>query len=357
PVTEAITGLDLVEWQLRIAQGQPLPLQQQQVALNGHAIEVRLYAEDPDNDFLPASGTLALYREPPVREGCRMDSGVSQGDSVSPFYDPMLAKLIVWGETREAARLKLLQMLEQTRVAGIQTNQAFLQRILALPAFAEGQIDTGFIPRYQQQLLRNAPELDKHFWHLAAQAWLAGRKRTNGDSPWTRLTPGWRAGMPGNCRLHLRCGEQHQQLDVQYDASCQFDDSCQFDCQFDAGAEQLLIELDGVRQRIPVAWHDQAMLLYWQQQWLRIEAVDPLSSHQGHADSGGLQAPMNGSIVSLQVQVGDQVAAGSVLLVLEAMKMEHSIRAPQAGTVTALFCREGELVAEGTLLVELEDMA
>ncbi len=172
PVTEAITGLDLVAWQIRVASGEPLPISQQDVPLRGHAIEVRLYAEDPGNDFLPATGRLAVYRESAPGPGRRVDSGVAEGDSVSPFYDPMLGKLIAWGETREQARLRLLAMLDEFAVGGLKTNLAFLRRIVGHPAFAAAELDTGFIPRYQQQLLPPAEPLSEAFWQVAAQAWL-----------------------------------------------------------------------------------------------------------------------------------------------------------------------------------------
>ena len=148
PVTEAITGLDLVAWQIRVAQGEALPITQEQVALNGHAIEVRLYAEDPANDFLPATGHLALYRESAPGEGRRVDSGVCEGDSISPFYDPMLGKLIAWGEDREQARLRLMAMLDEFAIGGLKTNLNFLRRIIGHPAFAAAELDTGFIPRF-----------------------------------------------------------------------------------------------------------------------------------------------------------------------------------------------------------------
>ena len=157
PVTEAITGLDLVAWQIRVARGEALPITQEQVPLNGHAIEVRLYAEDPANDFLPATGRLDLYRESAAGPGRRVDSGVEEGDEISPFYDPMLGKLIAWGEDREQARLRLLSMLDEFAIGGLKTNINFLRRIIAHPAFAAAELDTGFIPRYQEQLLP-APE-------------------------------------------------------------------------------------------------------------------------------------------------------------------------------------------------------
>ncbi|WP_394245149.1 acetyl/propionyl/methylcrotonyl-CoA carboxylase subunit alpha [Halopseudomonas laoshanensis] len=347
PVTEAITGQDLVAWQLTVAQGKPLPLEQAQVPLNGHAIEARLYAEDPSNNFLPASGRLALYREPADGPGRRMDSGVDQGDEVSPFYDPMLAKLIAWGETREAARLNLLGMLRETAIAGLQTNLSFLTRIIEHPAFADAQLDTGFIPRHETALIPDRPALDDDFWALAGCAWLLSRRTTQPvPSPWQTLNSGWRSGLPAISRLHLRCGEQDRQLDVNITP----------DCQFDHTEQVLTVMQQGVTQRHPLLVTEQSVFLRWHGQWQQLDAFDPISeAEQAHHHGGGLQAPMNGSIVRLMVQVGDQVEAGSVLLVLEAMKMEHSIRAPHAGNITTLFCSEGDLVAEGAVLVELEE--
>ncbi|WP_313513507.1 acetyl/propionyl/methylcrotonyl-CoA carboxylase subunit alpha, partial [Pseudomonas sp.] len=199
PVTEAITGLDLVAWQIRVARGEPLPITQEQVPLLGHAIEVRLYAEDPQNDFLPASGILALYQEPATGPGRRVDSGVREGDEVSPFYDPMLGKLIAWGDSREEARQRLLAMLGETAVAGVKTNLTFLRRILAHPAFAAAELDTGFIERHQAELLPAPAALPDAFWQAAATAFVESETaRVRGDdphSPWSARS-GWRSGLP-----------------------------------------------------------------------------------------------------------------------------------------------------------------
>lgn len=350
PVTEAITGQDLVAWQLRIAQGEQLPLTQQQVPLRGHAIEVRLYAEDTDNDFLPASGTLKLYREPAGGAGRRVDSGVVEGDVVSPFYDPMIAKLIAWGETREEARLSLLNMLRETVVAGVQTNLSFLSRILAHPAFARAEVDTGFIPRHAEQLLPAAEPLDDRFWHTAAKAWLLARPVRSAATaatagPWAELNS-WRAGLPARSRVHLRCADLDRSF-AAVDVS---------GCSYDPATRTLLLTDGQQRCRYPLLVGGQVLYLQWANTWQRIEPFDPIAEvehSQQHA--GGLQAPMNGSVVRVMVEPGQQVEAGAVLLVLEAMKMEHSIRAAEAGRVKAVFCSQGELIAEGTLLVEMED--
>ncbi len=345
PVTEAITDLDLVAWQIRVARGEPLPLSQQQVPLNGiHAIEVRLYAEDPDHDFLPATGTLALYREAGNSDGRRIDSGVAEGDSVSPFYDPMLGKLIAWGENREQARLRLLAMLDDTLIGGVKTNLAFLRRILAHPAFAACELDTGFIPRHQPQLLPAPGELPDTFWQLAPDAWVQSDAPLQRDddphSPWAARS-GWRAGGAAEVELHLSCQGDSRKVRATNKARLQ--------------GEELLAEIDGTRQRLRAIRRGDTLYLQWHGELHAISRFDPIAAAEAsHAQHGGLSAPMNGSIVRVLVEPGQAVEAGTALVVLEAMKMEHSIRAPEAGTVKALYCREGEMVSEGAVLVELE---
>ena len=340
PVTEAITGQDLVAWQLRVAAGQPLPLTQAQIPLHGHAIEVRLYAEDPEQDFLPASGTLTLYREPAAGPGRRVDSGVSEGDSASPFYDPMLAKLIAWGEDRETARLRLLAMLDEQLIGGLRSNLPFLKRVLAHPAFAAAELDTGFIARHADILLPPPAELPAAFWALAARAWLLTEPTTarsdDPHSPWA-ANNGLRLGVRSAQTLHLRCEQETRRALPVDDALLQGD--------------QLLWQ----GQRYPLQRRGERLFLGWGGQLRELTRVDPISAaQQAQAPQGGLTAPMNGSIVRVAVRVGEQVEAGTLLVVLEAMKMEHSIRAPYAGEVIALGCAEGDLVEEGRTLIELQ---
>ncbi|WBG61493.1 acetyl/propionyl/methylcrotonyl-CoA carboxylase subunit alpha [Pseudomonas citronellolis] len=350
PVTEAITGLDLVAWQIRVARGEPLPITQEQVPLNGHAIEVRLYAEDPEGGFLPASGHLALYREPPAGPGRRVDSGIREGDDISPFYDPMLAKLIAWGENREEARQRLLAMLSETAVGGFKTNLAFLRRVLAHPAFAAAELDTGFIARHQEQLLPAPGELPPQFWQLAGEAWAQSEaKRVRNDdahSPWS-ARDGWRSGLPGETDLHLLAKGESQVVRLRHADGVR-------------GAtlkgEWLEVDLDGLRRRHLALRQGDSLYLEWQGELVQVRRYDAIAEAEAaHAHHGGLGAPMNGSIVRILVQPGQAVEAGAALVVLEAMKMEHSIRAPHAGVVKSLYCSEGELVAEGTALVELEE--
>ena len=332
PVTEAITGLDLVEWQIRIAQGELLPLSQAQIPLQGHAIEVRLYAEDPANDFLPASGQLDLYREPELKAGQRIDSGVNEGDSISPFYDPMLGKLIAWGDSREQARLRLKDLLRRTLVGGVRTNRGFLLRLLEHPAFAAAELDTDFIARHAAELLPAAAPLPDPFWTQAARQFIAtqpAQQRTDDpDSLWAALT-GLRLGMPPAIRLHLQCrGEQRRLYPPATEPVC--------------GSS-------------PAVRRGDVLFLDWQGDLLAVTQVDSIAAAQSHAPlPGGLTAPMNGSIVRILVEPGEQVESGTPLLVLEAMKMEHSILADRAGTVCQLLCAEGDMVSEGSLLLELE---
>ncbi|EHK72721.1 3-methylcrotonyl-CoA carboxylase alpha subunit [Pseudomonas psychrotolerans L19] len=345
PVTEAITGLDLVAWQLRVAAGEPLPLTQAQVPLHGHAIEVRLYAEDTDQGFLPASGTLQLYREPAAGPGRRVDSGVEEGDEVSPFYDPMLAKLIAWGDSREQARKRLLAMLEDTAVGGFATNLAFLQRLLAHPAFAAAELDTGFIERHQAALLPAPAELPETFWTLAGQAWLATLPAAaDPTSPWASRQ-GWRLGGPPRIALRLACRGEVRSLSLVDPRAVAL------------SGDRLHWQVDGVRHSARLHRRGPTLFVEWQDRFEAVTWADPLAEVARQADAGGLTAPMNASVVAVSVAVGDTVEAGAPLVVLEAMKMEHSIRAPRAGVVGALFCSPGELVAEGTPLIELDEVA
>jgi 3-methylcrotonyl-CoA carboxylase alpha subunit len=349
PVTEAITGLDLVAWQIRVARGEALPISQAQVPLIGHAIEVRLYAEDPANEFLPATGTLSLYRESAPGEGRRVDSGVSEGDSVSPFYDPMLGKLIAWGEDREQARLRLLAMLDEFAIGGVKTNIAFLRRILAHPAFAAAELDTGFIARHQELLLPTASELPVEFWQAAAEAWLqstpAQLRADDPGSPWAGRE-GMRLGLPARSSVHLVSAGQDQAVALERSAPSTLR----------LEGEQLCEDRDGLRRRHLAIRRAGTLYLRWEGDMHAITAFDPIAEAEAsHSHQGGLSAPMNGSIVRVLVEPGQLVEAGTALVVLEAMKMEHSIRAPQGGTVQALFCQEGDMVSEGAVLVELAD--
>ncbi|MNM75211.1 Acetyl-/propionyl-coenzyme A carboxylase alpha chain [compost metagenome] len=278
-----------------------------------------------------------------------MDSGVEEGDEISPFYDPMLGKLIAWGEDREQARLRLLSMLDEFAIGGLKTNINFLRRIIGHPAFAAAELDTGFIPRYQEQLLPTPAELSEDFWQAAAQAFAQSQPHaTRADdpsSPWAAPN-GLRAGLPREITLHLSCEGQDRALtlgDINAHSAR-------------LNGEQLLTEHEGVRRQHRAIRRGDYVYLQWDGELRRIESYDPISAVEAsHSHQGGLTAPMNGSIVRVLVEAGQSVEAGAQLVVLEAMKMEHSIRAPHAGVIKALYCQEGEMVSEGSALVELEE--
>jgi 3-methylcrotonyl-CoA carboxylase alpha subunit len=258
---------------------------------------------------------------------------------VSPFYDPMLGKLIAWGDDREQARLRLLSMLDEFAVGGLKTNLGFLRRIIGHPAFAAAELDTGFIPRYQDELLPVAGTLSDAFWQAAGSAFM--QSLPAGDGPWAD-TGGFRAGLPAEVSLHLSCNGQDRLVTLVADAA-------------KLQGEQLVIEYQGVRRSHLAVRNGHTVFLRWNGEMHGVCLFDPIAAVEANqSHQGGLTAPMNGSIVRVLVDVGQTVEAGAQLVVLEAMKMEHSIRAPQAGVVKALFCLEGEMVAEGCALVELE---
>lgn len=348
PITELITGEDLVAWQIRIARGEKLPLGQDQIPLNGHAIEVRLYAEDPDNDFLPSTGTLNLYREPTLSDGRRVDTGIEEGDSISPFYDPMIGKLIAWGENREEARQRLLAMLAETHIHGVRTNLAFLSRILAHPAFAAAELDTDFIPRHERDLFITPSELPQEFWNIAGRAWAlsqAARVREDDQTSQWAVASGWRNAQPKTYTLYLQTGEQQQKVLV-------FDHDLTHTTLTN---DKLTVEENNITQRYPAIRVDNTLYLEWKGELHPVNQIDFIAkAAESSQQQGGLTAPMNGNIVQILVTPGQVVKQGATLVVLEAMKMEHSIIAPHNGVVQSVFCKEGEMVSDGMVLVELD---
>ncbi|WP_454003696.1 ATP-binding protein [Alcaligenes sp. Marseille-Q7550] len=376
PVTELITGHDLVEWQLRVADGQPLPARQEDLRIDGHAIEVRIYAENPDKDFLPSIGTLRTLRYPehaafapgPVR----IDSGVRQGSVISPFYDPMIAKVITHGADREQARRRLIRTLADTQVAGVHTNKTFLQRLLGDAAFAQADLDTGLIPRRHDALFPQAGAVPAAVLSLAACALLArqalpGRDRspTPPADPWS-ARDGWRVGGDYHQTLSLMAGEQRHDLRLERQEQAwrlQAADGVRLlDWQAAARPDQpeaqtLRVWLDGAEHRGQVLQDgDQLQVSLDGADWA-LSLFDPLlAAGQGRDEGHGgrLTAPMPGKITALNVDAGASVKRGDVLLVMEAMKMEHSILAPADGTVTELFFAVGDQVPEGAELAAME---
>ncbi len=363
PVTEMVTGLDLVEWQLRVAAGEPLPLAQEQIALRGYALEARIYAEDPARGFLPSTGRL-LHLSPPAESlHVRVDTGVEEGDEITPHYDPMIAKLIVWDETRDRALARLLQALTQYRIVGVANNVEFLARLAACPAFAAADLDTGLIEREQAFLFPGAATPGAEVFALAALAELlredflarrAAALDADPNSPW-HSRDGWRLNAPARRSLRLRAGEAEKTIAVTYPAGA-FEfviDGRRLQARGElAGGSELRAEIDGRLITASVIAAGEKRHVFLDGHAWQLAAVDPLfHGGEGSGHDGGLAAPMPGKIIALLAQPGP-VAKGQPLLILEAMKMEHTLAAPADGEVKLFRCAVGEQVSEGVELVE-----
>ena len=362
PVTEMITGLDLVEWQLRVAAGEPLPLRQDQLAIDGHAIEARIYAEDPDKGFLPSTGKLLHLAPPAESEHVRVDTGVEQGDAITPHYDPMIAKLIVWDHTRDAALARMRQALAQYRVVGVANNVEFLSRLVSVPSFAQADLDTALIEREQANLFPAKTAVPDEVWLLAALAELqreaaAARQASDRDSPW-RTLDGWRLNGRASRSLALRHGDAVQAVSVQVAAGGHelgVDGRTLF-VRGSAGPDgRLHAQLGERRVNAAVVVSGERRHVFFEGRSWPLALVDTLSSGgSGEDTEGGLKAPMPGKVIALVAAVGAQVEKGAPLLVLEAMKMEHTINAPKRGTVKAFRFAPGDQVADGVDLVDFE---
>jgi acetyl-CoA/propionyl-CoA carboxylase biotin carboxyl carrier protein len=335
PVTEFVTGLDLVEWQLRVAAGERLGFGQQDVTLTGHAVEARICAEDPARGFLPSGGTVLLLREP-QGEGVRTDSGLSEGTEVGSLYDPMLSKVIAHGPDRETALRRLRAALAETVTLGVPTNAGFLRRLLAHPAVVAGELDTGLVERVVDDLVTT--EVPDEVYEAAAAVRLdALRPGTGGWVDPFSVPSGWRlGGRPKPVAFPLRVPG----LDPVTHA-------CAGDAQ--VGPDRVGVTLDGVRH----TFHRAADWLGRDGDAWQVRDHDPVAASLGRAAHGGadsLTAPMPGTVTVVKVAVGDEVAAGQSLLVVEAMKMEHVVSAPHAGTVTELDVTPGATVAMDQVL-------
>ena len=360
PVTEAITGLDLVEWQLRVAAGEPLPLAQDQLRISGHAIEARICAENPDNNFLPATGALAVYRRPAAtsfeRGSVRIDDGVREGDAISPFYDSMIAKLIVHGRTRAEALARLDAALAQTHIVGVQTNVQFLRYVVRSDSFAQARLDTALIERERAELFnRDALGLALTAAAAIAQTLLDEQSLQTPD-PFSRRD-GWQShGVTvRNFDFEFAGVASRASLTYRHDGGLALAVAGESgELNFLHNQHETDLSFAGRRARVSVYGSGEEFHVFSATGAAHITLIDPLAhAGEAHHDTGRLTAPMPGKIVSFAVQAGDAVTRGQPLAVLDAMKMEHTIAAPADGVVAELLYGPGDQVAEGAELLTL----
>ena len=368
PVTEAITGQDLVEWQLRVASGEPLPCKQEDLRITGHAIEARICAENPENHFLPATGTLTVYRKPHctsfARGEVRFDDGVREGDAISPFYDPMIAKLIVHGDTREQALARLDEALAQTHIVGLANNVQFLRLVARSPAFANAQLDTALIQREAAVLFgQELVGLPLAAAAAVAQTLLA-EQRLAGTDPFSQRD-GWRSHGRTQRRFAFEFGGAQASAVLTYQGGGALDFAVQPPEGHGAATSGALafkalsdnrieLEFAGERTLVSVYAQGETEHVFSARGATQIVEID-LLAHAGEvaAEGGRLTAPMPGKVVSFAVQAGDKVSKGQPLAVMEAMKMEHTIAAPFDGVVAELLYAPGDQLTEGAELLKL----
>ena len=365
PVTEMITGLDLVEWQLRVAAGEPLPLDQGSIGMQGHAIEARIYAEDPERGFLPSIGRIVHLRAPEASAHVRIDTGVRAGDEISEYYDPMIAKLIVRGADRTEALRRLRHALGEYQVVGVTTNVAFLRRVIAHEAFAGARLDTGLIARNQEALFPPSEPPSSEVLAIAALAECerlrgaaAMRAGASGDpySPWQAIDTWWLN--TGGHAIWLTYGAGDATFPVRVrvgSAGITVDvGEREFLATIEAAAGSFDVTLDGNRFTTSVVRAGEERHVFCAGEERRLKLLDPLAHAADEVEQGGhLAAPMSGTVVSVLVEPGDPVARGAPLLILEAMKMEHTIVAPVDGVVSAVHYRKGDKVREGADLIDV----
>jgi 3-methylcrotonyl-CoA carboxylase alpha subunit len=366
PVTEMITGTDLVEWQLRVAAGEPLPQRQEELAINGHAIEARVYAENPEKGFLPSIGTLRHMRAPQAvtfelggsvttPAAVRVDSGVREGDAISPFYDPMIAKLIVWGKDRNEALARMAQALSEYQIVGLASNIAFLKRLIESKPFATTDLDTGLIERNQEALFPAVPPASKQVLALAAASLLSSeRDHVAANDPWAQ-TSGWRMNAIMQRTLEFAdeankypvvIGYEHNGWSLQHGASTSNMVLAAHD------ATDLTLKFDDATVRGAVVREGDVFHVFHDGMHSILNYNDPLAhAGESEAEGGRLTAPMPGKIVAVLIENGKTVEKGTPLLIMEAMKMEHTISAPANGTVEEMLYAVGDQVTEGAQLL------
>jgi 3-methylcrotonyl-CoA carboxylase alpha subunit len=360
PVTEMVTGQELVEWQLLVACGEALPATQEALKLRGHAIEARIYAEDPALDFRPSIGRIAHLRAPRRGRHVRIDTGVREGDAITPFYDPMIAKLIVWDEDRPAALQRLRTALAQYEIGGLATNLNLLRAIVAEPDFADAMLDTGFIARHPHLLAPTAKARDEAVLGAALwTAWHDAAAPSDSHSPWA-ASDAWQLNLPCEAEVLLREGETLHHLRVTAGAHgalhADLGAGVRAITAERARGDTLRLRLDGVAQRVTIARGEGRIIVIQHggaHSFLPVDPLAPPDATVGGA-GGNLVAPLPARVVRILTRAGDLVAEGAALVVIEAMKMEMTLTAPGGGLVAGVHVSVDAMVAEGALLVSFE---
>ncbi|PHR48286.1 acetyl/propionyl/methylcrotonyl-CoA carboxylase subunit alpha [Cycloclasticus sp.] len=370
PVTEMVSGQDLVEWQIRVAAGQALPLKQEQIPRTGHSFEARLYAENPNNQFLPSTGKLQHLRFPTSDKNLRIETGVEQGNSISVFYDPMIAKLVVWGEDREAARERLLNALGETGIIGVENNIAFLETLATHPDFIENKIDTQYIDKKLDRLLADSEvELpDNVLLAATVKRLLEGKQlvkemaaiSADGNSPWFDTT-GWRPNGQSQRSLFFSY-EETDEIEIKVTEN---DEHFIFhlDEDLDVIAESLAndairLQINGSWERFIVLRHETSLLISWKNRWYALTEINPFEPDLSTMSANSnIIAPMPGKLLKILVNNTDTVSEGQPLAIIEAMKMEHTLSAPFDGEVDQVFYSEGDFIEADATLITFKEQA
>jgi len=366
PVSEMISGQDLVEWQLLVASGEPLPLTQEQLKINGHSFEARVYAESPDNDFLPATGTLQYLKTPDQSANVRVDTGVMQGDEVSVYYDPMIAKLIVWDRDRDSALRQMKSALLNYKIMGVNTNLEFLSTLFSVPDFANADFDTGFIEKNEAYLFPQRESIPRDVVALISLYQMlhennkadTARLETNDPHSLWGSNVGWQLNLDSKHTLEIVSAELVIPVRVGFDQDSyrlQFeDDESSISGQM-VGENELTAKLDGRKLTAVFTRNNLDITVLFEGRVWNVTLNDHRqNSMEDESAAGGLVAPMPSSVVAIEVSVGDMVKKGDALIIVEAMKMEHTIVAPTDGKVKDVFFAVGDQVEDGEELLSLD---
>jgi len=362
PITEMITGEDLVEWQLRVAAGEPLPLRQTEIITGGHAIEVRICAENPANDFLPETGKMHVFATPTIvaDDDVRLDTGVVSGDEISVYYDPMIAKLITWGEDRAEATRRMQDAIAQTDVLGVKTNLAFLQQLVKHPAFLAGKTDTSFIPTHRASLFADESHLPDRALIAASLDLLSREASTNGNDAWDRKIGWWlNRGAHRALEFHTVNDEEIVTVDIETVGTTRHVRIAEREYVVAASTQNgsvVSFTANGHAESALVLAYGNNISILFADTRHTLRLVDPfLFEGESDANAGRLTAMMPGRVVKVMAKVGDSVKKGQALIIMEAMKMEHTIVSPKDGIVERVAFKENDLVPADAVLFAFEE--